>query len=123
MMRRPMLPRRSNLRRFRAACGLVVAAVLAQGCVEAPPRQATSSSAIAREAGPLLGRDDDFAVVVTRSGDDFANLAERYAGDRGKGWWIAEFNGIDAIRPGQTVVIPLRQTNRVGVHWTACRCL
>ena len=119
MMRSPMPRRRSNPRRFPAASCLVVAAVLAQGCVEAPPRQAAPVPAIAREAGPQLGRDDDFAVVVTGSADDFASLAERYLGDRGKGWWIAEFNGIDAIRPGQTVVIPLRHTNRVGVHWTA----
>jgi peptidoglycan/xylan/chitin deacetylase (PgdA/CDA1 family) len=118
-MRRPTPPRRGNLRRLRAACGLVVAAVLAPGCVETPPRQAVPSPGIAREAGPLLGRDDDFAVVVTRSADDFASLAERYVGDRARGWWIAEFNGIDAIRPGETVVIPLRETNRVGVHWTA----
>ncbi len=114
-----MPPRRISLRRIRAAACLVGAAVLAQGCVEAPPRQVLSVPAVAREAGPLLGRDNDFAVVVTRSGDDFANLAERYLGDRGKGWWIAEFNGIDAIRPGEPIVIPLRQTNRVGVHGTA----
>jgi peptidoglycan/xylan/chitin deacetylase (PgdA/CDA1 family) len=90
-----------------------------QGCVEAPTRQVVPAPAVSREAGPLLGRDDDFAVVVARSGDDFVSLAERYAGDHGKGWWIAEFNGIDAIRPGQTIVIPLRQTNKAGVHWTA----
>jgi peptidoglycan/xylan/chitin deacetylase (PgdA/CDA1 family) len=119
-MRRPTPPRRGNLRRLRAASCLVVAAVLAQGCVETPPRPPTvPAPAIQREAGPLLGRDDDFAVVVALAGDDFATLAERYVGDRGKGWWIAEFNGIDAIRPGQTVVIPLRLPNRIGVHWTA----
>ena len=117
-MRKPMTPRRISARRFLAACGVIVAAVLAQGCVETPPRQAAPPG-LAREAGPLLGRDDDFAVVVARSGDDFANLAERYLGDRGKGWWIADFNGIDAIRPGQTIVIPLRQTDRAGVHWTS----
>jgi peptidoglycan/xylan/chitin deacetylase (PgdA/CDA1 family) len=119
MMRRPMPPHRNSPRRFLATCGLVVAAALVQGCVETPQRPAVPGPTLAREAGPLLGRDDDFAVVVTRSGDDFADLAERYVGDRGKGWWIAEFNGIDTIRPGQTVVIPLRQTDRVGVHWNS----
>ena len=36
----------------------------------------------ARRTGPVLGRDDDFIVVVARAGDDFATLAERYLGDR-----------------------------------------
>jgi peptidoglycan/xylan/chitin deacetylase (PgdA/CDA1 family) len=117
MMRRSTPPRRGSLR---AACGLIVAALLAQGCVETPPRPpAVPAPPIQREAGPLLGRDDDFAVVVARPGDDFATLAERYIGNRGNGWWIAEFNGIDHVRPGQTVVIPLRRPNRIGVHWTA----
>lgn len=111
-----MPSRQSSLSRFiRAASWLIVAAVLVQGCAEAP-RQAAPAPVV--RDGALLGRDDDYAVVVARSGDDLAGLAERYLGDRGKSWWIADFNGIDAIRPGQSVVIPLRQTNRVGVHWT-----
>jgi len=69
--------------------------------------------------GGLIGRDDDYAVVVARRGDDVASLAQTYLGDRGKGWWIADFNGGEAIRPGQAVVVPLRMANRVGVHWNS----
>jgi peptidoglycan/xylan/chitin deacetylase (PgdA/CDA1 family) len=43
-------------------------------------------------------------------------LAQRYLGDRAKRWWIAEFNAIDEVRSGQTVVIPLKAANPSGVY-------
>ena len=64
----------------------------------------------------MLARDDEFAIVVARAGDNAESLAQHYLGDARKGWWITEGNGGAEIRPGQVVVIPLVPRNRVGVH-------
>ena len=63
----------------------------------------------------MLGRDDDFVILAARPGDTLASLAERYLGDAGKAWWIAQFNNIATLRAGQIVVVPLRQRNPIGV--------
>jgi peptidoglycan/xylan/chitin deacetylase (PgdA/CDA1 family) len=49
-------------------------------------------------------------------GETLAALAQKYLGDPGKGWWIAEFNGIEQVQAGQEVVIPLRNRNVYGVY-------
>ena len=88
------------------------------GCVTVPPPPVVAPPApvVQRERGPELGRDDDFAIVTVQSGEDIAVLAERYLGDRSKGWWIAEFNGAETVHPGQVIVVPLRPRNAFGVH-------
>jgi peptidoglycan/xylan/chitin deacetylase (PgdA/CDA1 family) len=55
----------------------------------------------------VLARDERFAVVVPQPGEDLAVLAERYLGDRGRADVIAEFNRVDAARPGEALAIPL----------------
>jgi peptidoglycan/xylan/chitin deacetylase (PgdA/CDA1 family) len=113
MNRRLRLPRNKHMD-WRLV--LLVATAIVQGCAT-PPRPPEPEVAPVR-ASPLLGRDQDFAIVVAQGGDDFASLAERYLGDSSKGWWIAEFNGIDQVRAGQDVVIPLRPRNAIGVYPT-----
>lgn len=93
--------------------GFIAVALLAAGCATPAPEPAPPAP---RDHGPVLGQDKDFAIVVAQAGDDFGKLAERYIGDARKGWWIAEFNGIDEIKPGQDVVIPLRVRNAIGVY-------
>lgn len=97
---------------------LALAVVLA-GCVTTPPpvdAPAPAPVVVQREIGPLLARDDDFAVVIVQTGEDLNVLAQRYLGDRSKAWWIAEFNGAETVRPGQVVVVPLRPRNAPGVQ-------
>jgi peptidoglycan/xylan/chitin deacetylase (PgdA/CDA1 family) len=93
-----------------------------QACGTAPPRnsveRARAPAAQAAHAGRPsveLARDDSFVIVVAGTRDDLASLAQRYLGDARKAWWIAEFNNIEAVRPGQDVVIPLRPPNPWGV--------
>ncbi len=117
------LPRRRP-RRSPSALGaaIVLGAALLAGCVEVPQRPAPAPPApLAPPPEPVavLARDNDFAVVVAGPGDDLDTLAQRYLGDREKRWWIAEFNRIDAVRTGDTVVIPLRAQNPPGVHAAA----
>lgn len=63
----------------------------------------------------MVGRDNDYVIVSAGSGETMASLAERYLGDPGKAWWIAQFNNATTLREGQIVVIPLRQRNPIGV--------
>jgi peptidoglycan/xylan/chitin deacetylase (PgdA/CDA1 family) len=67
------------------------------------------------DAGPILGRDNDYVIVSVRSGETVTSLAERYLGDAGKAWWIAQLNNVTTLREGQVIVIPLRQRNAIGV--------
>jgi peptidoglycan/xylan/chitin deacetylase (PgdA/CDA1 family) len=67
--------------------------------------------------GPVMGRDDDFVIVAVRPEDTLASLAAEYLGDAAKAWWIAEFNATTMIRAGDTIVIPLRIRNTVGVYF------
>jgi len=95
---------------------LVLAAAALQGCSEAPVRPDSSPPPASADAGTVLARDADFVLVQAASGDTPALLAERFLGDRSKGFWIAEQNGRDAFEPGQIIVIPLRALNPGGVH-------
>jgi peptidoglycan/xylan/chitin deacetylase (PgdA/CDA1 family) len=95
---------------------LVLGAAVLQGCVEAPPRIEGMPSPAGAGSSAVLARDDDFVLVQAAPGDTAALLAERFLGDRGKGFWIAEQNGRDSFEPGQVVVVPLRATNPGGVQ-------
>jgi len=56
-----------------------------------------------------------FAAVIVQPGDTLSSLAQRYLHDPSKGWIITEFNEISALRPGQTIIIPLHPYNRGGL--------
>ena len=94
----------------------VAAAILLAGCAQAPQRPPPEPESAPAQEGVVIARDDSFAVVVAGAGEDLSVLAQRYLGDRGKRWRIAEFNDVDEVRPGQTVVIPLKATNPTGVY-------
>jgi len=94
----------------------IVALILLAGCAEAPQRPVAAPEPPVAQEGMLLARDESFAIVVARPGEDLGALALHYLGDRGKRWWISEFNNIDEVKSGQTVVIPLKFTNPSGVH-------
>ncbi len=94
----------------------VVATIVSFGCAEVPPAPVPAPEPPYVEEGMLLARDDAFAIVVAGPGENLGVLAQRYLGDRSKRWWIAEFNNIDEVRSGQTVVIPLKPVNPSGVY-------
>ena len=98
---------------------LVGAALLAlvASCATPPPPPPEQPPPVppAVDPGPVVGRDNDYVIVSARSGETMASLAERYLGDAGKAWWIAQLNNASTVREGQIVVIPLRQRNAIGV--------
>lgn len=96
--------------------------LFAAGCATPPPAPAPSPppapAPVAADEGPVIARSSDYVIVSVRSGDTLDTLARRYLGDAGKAWWIAQFNNVTAVRPGQIVVVPLRQRNPLGVMAT-----
>ena len=102
-----------------APARLVGAALLAllASCATPPPPPPEQPPPVppAVDPGPVVGRDNDYVIVSARSGETLASLAERYLGDAGKAWWIAQLNNASTVREGQVVVIPLRQRNAIGV--------
>jgi peptidoglycan/xylan/chitin deacetylase (PgdA/CDA1 family) len=46
-------------------------------------------------------------VVRARQGDTPATIAQRYLNDSSKGWMIAEYNGMDTISGGESVMVPM----------------
>ena len=117
MMRLPRPTRRlpGPFDRVLTSCALV--ALLLAGCATppAPPTDVSEPQApVAR--GPLIAQDKDFAIVTAADGDTLASLAGRYLGKSEFAWRIAEFNGIERVQRGQTLVIPLRTHNPIGVY-------
>jgi peptidoglycan/xylan/chitin deacetylase (PgdA/CDA1 family) len=110
---KPQRPRRID-RGWRRLFWLAAAVLIVAGCA-APPARPPEAPA-PEPAKAELGRDSDYVIVIAQPGDDFASLAERYLGDARKGWWIAEFNNVDRVTPGQDLVVPLRANNPIGVH-------
>lgn len=112
---------RHLLRRLeRSLTPLAIVALALAGCATPPPApvatEPVQDAPRAAVRGPLIARDDDFAIVTVAAGDDLAKLAQRYLGSAEEAWRIAEFNGIDRARRGETIVIPLRTHNAVGVY-------
>lgn len=49
----------------------------------------------------------DFVAIIAQPGDTFSSLASRYLNDPSLDWFIAEFNGLTSLNPGQELIIPL----------------
>lgn len=88
------------------------------GC--ATPKTETPPAAISPSAVPAappteLRTSGDFVAVTAREGNTFAFLAEKYLNDPSKDWWIADFNNLSDLHPGQSLIIPLKPYERGGV--------
>ncbi len=67
------------------------------------------------DAKPVTLSPQEFTVVTAHHGDSLSSLAAKYLHNASLGWMIAELNGIDAVEPGQTLVIPLTPLERGGL--------
>jgi peptidoglycan/xylan/chitin deacetylase (PgdA/CDA1 family) len=57
-------------------------------------------------AEPIV--NDQLVILTVAQGDTLPALAETHLGDAAKAWWIAAYNGITTLAPGQRLVIPRR---------------
>src|SRR4030042_786141 len=57
----------------------------------------------------------DFVALIAQPGETLSSLASKYLNDSSMDWFIAEFNGITSLTPGQEVIIPLRPYGKGGV--------
>jgi len=60
-------------------------------------------------------------VLIAQPGDTFSSIASKYLNDPALDWFIAEFNGIVFLKPGDPLVIPLppvdmEKVTRTGVQ-------
>lgn len=112
------------------ALAVAALALLAGACAQAPQREAgpppapaASPAAVARPDGPLLARNERYAVVVAQPGETLATLAERWLGDRARRDEIAQFNRLDEVRAGDAVALPLAPPDAKGVERGAAQAV
>ena len=102
-----------------ALCAVGVFALASASCAPPPPPAIeTPAPAVVTlpDPGPVINRDQDFVIVAVRDGDTLRSLAHQFLGDAGNAWWIEQFNNVATVRAGETIVIPLRMRNAVGVY-------
>lgn len=85
--------------------GLIAAALAA--CANAPsplpPRK------------EVLGQNERFTIVLARTDDSYASIAQRYLGQASLGWRIAEFNKFQPITAESPIIVPMIDLNTTGV--------
>ncbi len=60
----------------------------------------------------------NFVAVIAQEGDTFSSLAAKYLNDPSMDWFIAEFNNLSTLNPGQALIIPLKPYGRGGLTLT-----
>jgi len=58
----------------------------------------------------------DFVAIIAQEKDTLSSLASKYLNDPSMDWFIAEFNGISTLHPGQAIIIPLKPYERGGLN-------
>ena len=90
--------------RFFFPCGLILLTIVLEGW-------ASISLGITQTVRAF----PDFVAVVIKEGDTFSSLSQKYLNDPSRDWSIAEWNEPGPLRPGQTVIIPLKPQQRGGL--------
>jgi peptidoglycan/xylan/chitin deacetylase (PgdA/CDA1 family) len=57
----------------------------------------------------------NFVAVVPQEGDTFSSLSAKYLKDPSWDWFIAEYNEIESLIPGQPVIVPLKPDKKGGL--------
>jgi len=116
-----MKPRVRVVRAYPLSLGcFILLALLILGCatprVEAPPPTTTppipSPLAVPRVEAKIF---PNFVAVIAQEGDTLSSLSAKYLNDPSMDWFIAEYNDIDSLKPGQALIIPLRPYEKGGL--------
>jgi len=71
---------------------------------------------VAQILGKNLYRSEDYIVYKLTGKVTPSELAEKYLGDKNKSWMIEEANHDVPFRRGRSIVIPLKDKNKGGIH-------
>jgi peptidoglycan/xylan/chitin deacetylase (PgdA/CDA1 family) len=71
--------------------------------------------AITQPSDKSLFRSEDYVVYLLQDSETPAELAEKFLGEKNKSWMIEEANPGVRFRPGNAIVIPLKDRNRGGL--------
>jgi peptidoglycan/xylan/chitin deacetylase (PgdA/CDA1 family) len=107
-------------------CWIILLLLILGGCAtpppatkEMPPPPPPATQEMSPSPPPGLKETarafPEFVAVVAQEGDTFSSLSAKYLKDSSWDWFIGEFNEIDSLMPGQTVIIPLRQDKNGGL--------
>ena len=116
-----MKPRVRVVRAYPFSLGcFILLALLIFGCVtprvEAPPPTTTppipSPLAVPRVEAKIF---PNFVAVIAQEGDTLSSLSAKYLNDPSMDWFIAEYNDIDSLKPGQALIIPLKPYEKGGL--------
>ncbi len=66
--------------------------------------------------GGVKFRSDEYLFYRLGNNDTPASLSENFWGNTSKAWLIREANGNDDFRPGDLVIVPLKQTRPGGLY-------
>ncbi|MGZ3589552.1 MAG: polysaccharide deacetylase family protein [Thermodesulfobacteriota bacterium] len=110
---------RIDLRRFTSiGCFILIFAFMG-GCATfrgKPPEAESIQPGVSKVEAPLMERTfPNFIAVIAREGDTLSAFASKYLNDPSMDWFIAEFNDMETLTPGQTLIIPLKPYQKGGL--------
>lgn len=97
---------------------IIIVLCLLAGCATAPqplPPPVPQPEAEPRVEPAFRRVFPEFAAVIAQPGDSLSSLARDYLRDPSMDWFIAEFNGIASLTPGQAVIVPFSPFARGGL--------
>jgi len=109
----------TDLRHFIPICYAILILTVFGGCATIqgkPPEIKESKPEVSRVEAPVMEKAfPNFIVVIAGEGDTLPSLALKYLNDPSMDWFIAEFNEIETLTPGQKLIIPLKSSQRGGL--------
>jgi peptidoglycan/xylan/chitin deacetylase (PgdA/CDA1 family) len=105
---------------FSIGCLILIAAFIG-GCATAtvkptpviPPQVEAPPVTVPKVVARMF---PDFVAVIAQEKDSLSSLASKYLNVPSMDWFIAEFNGISSLSPGQVIIIPLKPYERGGMN-------
>jgi peptidoglycan/xylan/chitin deacetylase (PgdA/CDA1 family) len=83
---------------------------------EAPPVAVSPAPSPPVPPSPVeLKASTEFVAITSQEGNTFSSLAAKYLNDPSLDWWIADFNNLSELHPGQSLIIPLKPYERGGL--------
>lgn len=112
---------RTHQRLLLKLCGVLLGIVLLGGCAGTPkvgdsavipPKGEGPSDTVSQVEARTF---PNFVAVIAKKGDTFNSLAARYLNDASMDWFIAEYNNLSVLNPGQELIVPLKTYGKGGL--------